>query len=326
MAKGGCYLFLGPEIGEKYDAVNEVRKKIKPPPEESSFYAGETSASEMVSALRNGSLFAENRLFLIKNAEALQKKEEVELLAAYMASPQENTTLILLSDSISLNKGLEKPVPREGKRIFWELFENRKSEWVDSFFRRDGYRISTGGVEAVLEMVENNTDALRRECSRLMLFLGKDRDVEQGDVEKWLSHTREESAFTLFSRIARGDLSKALETIHTLTAAREAPQSILAGLAWCFRKLRDYLALTETGPAGEFELKKMGLSSVKARGDYAEAARRYDSASADRCLSVSAEYDILLRSGGAGLEPILLDWYLCRIIALGSGGPRGDRR
>ncbi|MDR2109926.1 MAG: DNA polymerase III subunit delta [Spirochaetaceae bacterium] len=326
MAKGGCYLFLGPEIGEKHDAIDKFRKKFKSPPEETSFYAGETSATEMVSVLRNGSLFADTRLFLIKNAEVLQKKEEVELLAGYMAAPQEDTTLILLSDSISLNKGLEKSVPREGKRIFWELFENRKSEWVASFFRREGYRISKGGIEAVLEMVENNTDALRRECSRLMLFLGRDRTVEQADVEKWLSHTREESAFTLFSRIARGDLSRALETAHALTAAREASQSILAGLTWCFRKLRDYLALAETGHTDEFELKKIGLASVKTRGDYTEAARRYDSASVDRCLSVTAEYDILLRSGGAGLEPILLDWYLCRIMTPGSAGKGTDRR
>jgi DNA polymerase-3 subunit delta len=317
MAKGSCYLYLGPELGKKQDAVDELRKTLagryQTPPEETSFYAGETAVSDMVSVLMNGSLFAEARLFFIKNAEAIQKKEDLELLAAYMAVPQEDTTLVLLSDHIGLNKELEKTVPQDHKTIFWELFENQKSDWVASFFFRDGYRITEDGIAAVLEMVENNTDALRRECSRLMLFLGRGAPIGEEEVEKWLSHTREESAFTLFSRIASGDLVKAVEIMHTLISAKEPPQSILAGLNWCFRKLRDYLALTASGETGEFELKKIGLSSSKVRGDYIRAARRYNSGAADRCIALTAEYDILIRSTGAGLELLLLDWYLCKI-------------
>jgi DNA polymerase-3 subunit delta len=320
MAKGSCYLYLGPELGKKQDAINEIKKTLAgrygAPPEETSFYAGETAVSDMVSVLRNGSLFADARLLFIKNAEALQKKEEVELLSAYMAAPREDTTLILISDSIGLNKGLEKSVPPDRKTVFWELFENQKSDWVASFFRREGYRITEDGIGAVLEMVENNTDALRRECSRLMFFLGRDTLIGEEEAEKWLSHTREESAFTLFSRIASGDFTKAVEILHTLISAKERPQNILAGLLWCFRKLRDYLALAAAGETGEWELKKIGLGSSKIRGDYARAARRCDAAAADRCIALTAEYDSLIRSAGAGLEQLLLDWYLCKINAL----------
>jgi DNA polymerase-3 subunit delta len=166
MAKGRCYLFLGPEIGEKQDAIDEIRqtltvipktstlagqsttkqeKKAGIPPEETSFYAGETSATDMVSALLNGSLFADIRLFLIKNAEAL-KKDEIDLLTSYMGSPQEDTTLILVSEASGIDKRLENAVPGENKRIFWELFENRKKEWVETFFRRGGYQITGGAL------------------------------------------------------------------------------------------------------------------------------------------------------------------------------------
>lgn len=275
-----------------------------------SFYAGETPVSHIVSVLQNASLFAATRLILIKNADALKKKEEIDLLASYMAHPQDDTTLILISEATSLAKGLETPVSSGNKRIFWELFENRKIEWVSSFFKRAGYRISEDGIETILEMVENNTDALRRECSRLMLFLGKDRSVTGEEAEKWLSHTREESAFTLFSRIAEGDLSKSLATLHTLLMAKESPPAILAGLAWCFRKLRDYTGVVESGRANDFEFKKIGLASAKARKDYERASRRYN---ADTCLSLTAEYDMLVRSGGTGLETILMDLYVYKI-------------
>jgi DNA polymerase-3 subunit delta len=323
MAKGKCLLFLGPEIGEKQDAVNEIRQNMTKaagsPPEETSFYAGETAVPEMLSLLRNGSLFSDSRLIFIKNAEALKKKEEIELLAAYLRAPQNDTTLILTSESSGLAKGLEQAVAAGSKRIFWELFEDRKTAWVETFFRREGYTISGEGIETVLEMVENNTDALRRECSRLMLFLDKGRPVTGEDVEKWLSHTREESAFSLFSRIARGDLPKSVEILHTLLAAKEPSQSILAALAWCFRKLRDYLYLINSGEAGEFEFKKIGLGSAKVRRDYSEAARRFSQA--DTALSLIAEFEVLLRSAGSAPEPILWDLLLYRLI-LDPGRPR----
>jgi DNA polymerase-3 subunit delta len=318
MAKGSCLLFLGPEFGEKQDAINGIReglrKKYGTSPEETSFYAGETPVTDMVSILRNGSLFSDVRLIFIKNAELIKKKEDTELLAAYMESPLEDTTLILISDTAGLDKGLEKTVPREAKRIFWELFENRKTEWVVSFFRRQDYRIDEAGIEAILEMVENNTDSLRRECSRLMLFVGKDKVLGAKDVEKWLSHTREESAFTLFSRIAGGDLSRSIETLRTLLAAKETPQAILAGLTWCYRKLRDYISLVESGIHDEFEFKKIGLASSFARRDYAAAAKRYSASAAAAGLALIAEFDILIRSAGSAPEAVLMDLLVYKLI------------
>ncbi|MDR0878539.1 MAG: DNA polymerase III subunit delta [Treponema sp.] len=315
-----CWIFLGPELGKKQDAIDEIRRGLVggqegTSPEETSFYAGETSVSQMVAALRNGSLFAPSRLFLIKNAELIKKKDEVELLASYMVSPQADTALILISDETKLAKGLEDAVSKDKKTIFWELFENQKLEWVTSFFRREGYTVDPDGIETILEMVENNTDALRRECTRLMLFLGKDTHIGAADVEEWLSHTREESSFTLFSRIAAGDLSKSVESLHTLLAAKEMPPRIFGGLAGCFRKLRDYLILAKSGRVNDFEMKKIGIFSPKARADYALAAKRYTASGADSCLALTAEYEILLKSN----EPftsVLMDLYLYKIFGI----------
>jgi DNA polymerase-3 subunit delta len=319
---GCCFLFLGPELGERDDAVAEIRKslgggKAAAAIEETSFYAGETPASDISDVLRNGSLFADTRLFLIKNSELIKKKEETDLLASYIKSPQSGTVVILLSDETRIAKPLEDAVPSKNKRIFWELFENRKSAWVRDFFRREGCRISDEGVTTVLELVENNTEALKRECGRLMLFLGKNREIGGDEVEKWLSHTREESSFTLFSRIAAGDLSKSLESLHALLGAKESFQGIMGGLCWCFRRLRDYQGLLESGNGrpDDFEFKKIGLGSLKARADYIEAARRYGSDAAGRFLALAAEYDIRLRAGGTTLETLLLEMFLCKICA-----------
>jgi DNA polymerase-3 subunit delta len=315
---GGCFLFLGPELGEKQDAVAAVRAGLGEP-EEISFYAGETTGQDMVSVLRNASLFADSRLIFIKNAEALKKKEDLQALAAYLESPRDDTALIIMSDASAVAKALETPIPPKNKRVFWELFESRKTEWVRSFFSKAGYRIGPAGIEAVLALVENNTGALRQECSRVMLFLNKEQEISAEDVERCLSHTREESAFTLFSRIAQRDLAKSIEVLRSLLLAKESPPGILAGLGWCFRRLLDYLSLG--AGAGDGDLRRIGLGSLKARQDYEQAGRRYDAGAVEKCLSLTAEYDILTRSCGADLEAVLMDVYLYKIIQTGRKAP-----
>jgi DNA polymerase-3 subunit delta len=321
------FIFLGPETGKKQDAIDEIKKKLaaKGEFEETSFYAGESSVTEIANAVQNHSLFAAARLFIIKNAEQLKKKDEVSLIAECMRELEAETVLILCSDEFRLAAGLDDCVKKENRKVFYELFEEQKSEWVRSFFKREGRNIHPDGIDTILEMVENNTDALRRECARLLLFLPKDRPASAEDVEKWLSHSREESAFTLFSRIAAGDISRSIEILHTLLAAKESPPAILASLAWCFRKLRDYLALyggtygaggTYRAEPDNFELKKIGLSSPKARADYAAAARRYNSAAADYCLALTAEYDILTRASGTALEQVLMDVYVMKLLRI----------
>jgi DNA polymerase-3 subunit delta len=314
-----AYIFLGPELGKKQDETDSIKQKLQDA-EKTVFYAGETPVNTIADTIQNESLFSEKRLIIIKNAEAIKKKDDVELLVSCIKNHDENTFIILLSDEIRLATGLDDAVPKNNRKIFYELFEREKSEWLKQFFKREGFNIDKDCIAVILEMVENNTEALKRECSRLVYFLPRNKDEKESqvnaqDIEKWLSHNREESAFTLFSRIASGDLSKALESLSVMLAAKESSQSILAGLAWCFRKLGDYLSLLETGDANNsFELKKIGLSSPKARDDYSAAARRYNAESAEACLALTAEYDNLLRSPVGVMERVLMDRYIYKII------------
>jgi len=313
----GVYIFLGPEIGKKQDEIGQIRKKLSESGsfEETAFYAGETPITNIVNTIQNHSLFAQSRLFIIKNAEQIKDKKEVKLTASCMKELEPDTVLILVSDEFRLSAGLDDACIRENRRVFYEMFEREKSAWVRSFFQRAGCGIDPSGVDAILELVENNTDAMQRECSRLVFFLPKDRPAGAQDVEQWLSHNREESAFTLFARIASGDSSKAVESLHTLLAAKESPIGILAGLAWSFRKLRDYLALSENGEPDNFELKKIGLSAIT-KNNYAAASRRYSIRDVENCLAVTAEYDILARASGPALEGTLMDVYLLKIMNL----------
>ncbi|MCL2244104.1 MAG: DNA polymerase III subunit delta [Treponema sp.] len=329
-----AYIFLGPELGKKQDAVNNIKEKF-PGADEIVFYAGETNSGAIADAMQNRNLFADAQIVIVKNADLIKKKDEIDLLVSCINNTKnsDNAVLILLSDELKLAAALDNAVPKASRQVFYELFEREKNEWLREFFRREGFIIDRDCTSTILEMVENNTEALRRECSRLVQFLrrsenlpqenghqtgSKNRPVKTEDIEKWLSHNREESAFTLFSRIASGDLCKALESLSVMLAAKESAPGILAGLAWCFRKLGDYIALLEKGEPGYPELAKIGLSSPKVKSDYVEAARRYKTQSVEACLALTAEYDLLLRSPVAVMEKILMDKYILAVFKAGA--------
>jgi DNA polymerase-3 subunit delta len=319
MGKGICYLFAGPEIGEKADETARIRsvlrEKYGASLEETTFYALETQTSEMAGIMLNGSLFAEARLFIIKNAEAVKKKEDVKMLVSVLENLDGGTTVILLSDENGIDRTLEKVIG-SNKKIFWEMFESRKREWLQNFFRREGYTITGEAIDTILEMVENNTGALRSQCRNLFLFCDTMRPITEADVERLFSHTRSESAFTLFSAIADGNTEQSLEILHTLLDAKESAASIFAGLLWCWHKLRDYEVLLASGASTDIELKEIGLSSSKVRQDYINAARIYGIDEVNRCITLTAETDVQIRVNGTALERLALEWYVYKVAKL----------
>ncbi|MDR2602899.1 MAG: DNA polymerase III subunit delta [Spirochaetaceae bacterium] len=331
MAAGECHLFLGPEIGEKQDAVCETvslfLKKIyggappeKPNIEETSFYAGETEASQITAHLSTDSLFSDAKIVHVKNAAAF-KKQEVEILVSYIKAPCDGTLLFITSDEIKAEKELEKACAG-GKRVFYELKEHQKAQWLRNYWRREGFNLTEDALSVILEMVENNTEALKTESAKLILFFKSQKNIldglnaiDAGLVEKHFAHIRSESAFTLFSAIAEGDLSKSLEIARSLFAAQESPAAVFGGLSWSFTRYRDYCALAKKSfPLSYDQLKRAGIVNIKTQKDLEAAYRTYGPAPCGFFLSLTCEFDLLLRKDGAALKETLMDLYLCRIM------------
>jgi len=109
------FIFLGPEIGKKQTAINEIRKKFfgNNSCEETVFYADETAANQMVFEIQNQSLFSQARLFLIKNAELIKKKEETDAIISCIDDIDPETVLILISDELKLAAALDDLVPKQ---------------------------------------------------------------------------------------------------------------------------------------------------------------------------------------------------------------------
>ncbi len=322
------WLFTGPEFGERNDTIAALRGRAEQEAGKLdcySFYAGDTKIGDVISLLQNGSLFAEARFVVLRSAELIRKKEDVELIAGWAKeSANGPSVLILVSEDNSVDRKLETAVPKENRRIFWEMFDDKKNQWVRSFFAKAGYRVDADAVETILELVENNTEALRSECSHFFFCFDKDHVITSADAENILSHNREESAFSLFYRLADGSFEKVLEILQKLRLSKDfSGVQLTAGLTFCFRRLLVWHELHAAGRPSDFDLKTKGFSSRRAQEQYRRACSRWSAEDTNRILALLARTDMDIRSGGTALEECRLQLMLYCIIRKKGFPPAG---
>lgn len=314
MAKSApIYLYTGPEFGKRNDAVEALRSSHKKQfgvIDEHSFYLLETPFSQVMTILQSGTLFSDGVFIVCKNAELLKKKDEIQMIADWLENPEESAVLVLISDEVSVDSKLEKLVPQSNRQKFWEMFDNQKLPWVVDFFRKNGYRIQQNAAQMILDMVENNTQSLKNECSRFFVCFPKEHEITEEDVDSILTHNREETAFTLFNQIADSSeneqqrLEKGLSILQKIRLSKDnSSVMIIAGLSSCFRKLVLWHNEGESAIPGSLMQKQ-----------YRSAAKIWSVGQSTAILAILAATDMEIRSGGAQMEDVLLQKMLYEII------------
>ena len=324
------YLFTGPEIGNRNEQVETIKNSLtKKFGDLDSYllYASDSKIEDIIAKLQTESLFVPATCVVLREAELLKKKEEIELIASWLKTAKDTATLILVSDEISVDAKLTKLVPNEHKQIFWAIDESRLGDWVRNYFRKNGYAIAPDAVDSILELTESNTEALRTECNRFFLCFTKDHEVTESDVEQILAHNREESAFSLFDAMANPSdaasarLESALSILQKILLTKNnSPVMILAGLASCFRRLELWHSIHAGGAyLDDFALKTKGFTSKTARTQYARASRVWTFGQCAAILASIASTDSEIRSTGTTMQETQLSLLLYEIIMKNGG-------
>jgi DNA polymerase-3 subunit delta len=320
------FLLLGPEEGEKEAfikrLIDRIAKEIGEPPEIYRFYAFEHALAEVLSVLRNGSLFARHRIVLLRGVEEIRRKAEIEMLAEYCVRPAPDTTLVLVSEEVGrIDDRLKKLVPRDSQQIFWELFDNQKVGWIVGFFRQRGMEIDSEAAGFLLEMVENNTKSLRDICEKLALYLGGAVKLAEGqrpasriglqDIEELLYHSKEENVFTLFERMSLRDFAASLEVLDKILLARETDAvQLLGGLLLQYRKLMALKLLTDQRYSLSEAFVRIGIRGKRNQKLYADAARRYSLPELRSIVRLVAVFDRRVRELKSSLHACVLQLFV----------------
>ncbi|MBQ3836384.1 MAG: DNA polymerase III subunit delta [Treponema sp.] len=319
------YLFSGPEIGERSEAVAAVKKSLNDKfgsLESYTYYSVETDPQSALVQLYSESLFSAATCVVYNGAETIKKKEDIDKIAAWLNGAGEASVLILVSDEISCDSKLEKLVPKENRKQFWEMFEDRKIPWLKNYFSKNGFSIDDDACEEILDLVENNTQALKSECSRFFAVFEPGAKITVQNVDQLIEHNREESAFTLFDAMAQNAksvperLETALGILQKIRLSKDSSSvPLIAGLAYCFRRLEAWHNLRRAGKTDDFSLKTNGFASKKSRTQFEGASRCWTLGQTVAIKALLARVDMQIRSSGGGMEDTLLQTMIYSIVA-----------
>jgi DNA polymerase-3 subunit delta len=312
------HLLLGPENGEKKEFINRLEKHISKKigaPEKYRFYPYDTEMGDIVSIMKNGSLFSTHKMVTINNCEDIKNKSSIDQLVNYCKSPSEDVTLILVSDGNKIDNKIEKAIPPAQKKIFWEMFENWKLDWVISFFKKKGLSIDPDAVELLLEMIENNTDSMKNDCEKLAFYFKEGARISEEDIENFLYHSREENIFTLFEKVSIRDLESALDVLSSIVLSKETlPVQLLSGMLWQFKNLLTLQSyLDQNYPQNEAFLKS-NIRGKKSQKTYMEGVRNYKIKELQKIISLIEEYDNRLRTVRTEMQDSIIEMFLYNCI------------
>ena len=313
------YLLLGPEKGQKTEFItglkSQIASKNHEEPEEYKYYTFDTKLNDVISLLRNGSLFSKHKIVIIAGIDEVKKKDELATLLEYCAKPSDGATLVLTSDQIYTDSKLDKAVPAEAKKIFWELFDNQKTGWISGYFSREGMKIERDAADLLLEMVENDTQDIGRECFKLTMFFPQGTTISAADIEKYIYHSKEENVFTLFEEIVSLNFPLSLEILQKILLSKDSnPVQLISGLLWQLKRLLAMKELTEKNYSLQDAFTKLNIRSKRHQKIYAEGGKNFSLPELQRIISLSAEYDSLFRQVRSDITGHLLQMYLYAII------------
>jgi DNA polymerase III subunit delta len=277
LAKNGpepAYLFIGPEAYERARCRRALLDAVLPPDErENGFTRHDLDRIPLAAALDDAralSLFASRRLIWLAGAEAAVPRaargrasdsgdEDQENaqggLDAYLSEPTPDVVLVLDCARYEFD-GEDKPRIERVEAFFaavpakveFRPYAPEAARFLAQRLAKDaGIQLGLAELALLLEATSGDASRIATEIEKLRLFAGTARKITADDIATLVPDAQSATIFGLVAALGRGDRSRALEILDTLTRSGEYMPLALTFLATQFRTA---LAAREAGLRG----------------------------------------------------------------------------
>ncbi len=201
-----CYMIIGEDgylVDKVYKSIKDLIKKTMPVYELVTLYGDELKIAELSDYLDSYSLFSDNRLMVIRNAERLgeedksrkapeKQKRMLELIANYLQSPDSSQTLILIADSVDSRLVGWKKIKEICQTIECEpiKFAGEMKAWLEKTLRDNKKNMEDYAKELFLSKVELDFCNAENELEKLFIYCGDKKTITEKDVVTTLPTTR----------------------------------------------------------------------------------------------------------------------------------------
>ena len=259
----------------------------------------ETTWSRLVDNLGMGSLFAEKRAVVVRNAEGL--KGDGEEMGAYLADPTPGVTLVLLAAKPDKRTKVWKRVLEKAAVTPADPPKGRGLRaFVDERLRQRKLQVDEDGVVELVERVGQDLRRLMGEIDKLEAFAqsGGKAALSAEDVAAVMGRGMAPPLYKLADALAARKTVGALEVLAALLEEGEPALRILATLHRSLRQVRGAKALQARRAPRDEVARRLQIPPFKV-GDVLEAARRWSEPELVRAFQALGEADRRLKSSVA---------------------------
>ena len=222
------HLVLGEDEFLAERATKAIITQLSPAAERTTLRAGDVTEGELAMAT-SPSLFAEERIVLIKNTE-LAGKEPLEILLRACVDPAPGMTLIIEHSGGGRQKAYVKKFEKIAEVHRANPLRDRdRHSWLTQEFRRYGQRPTPDTVAALLESVGSDLRELASAVSQLVA--DTDGEVDVNAVRNYYTGVAEVAGFDIAEQAIAGRADRALASTRRALQLGTSPVAIAAALA-----------------------------------------------------------------------------------------------
>ena len=267
------------------------------------FDGAESKLHQVFSAAKAYPVMTDARLVICRNTEKFftarseeRKKEENEMVSAYLEDPNRSTILIFdTSKPGAKNTYPWKSLHAAATAVeFGPLKEGPASEWICDRAERYGKHLETRAAQILVTLLGSDLRMLSSELEKLISYVGSVDAITVKDVEATIGVSPTYNIFELTKAVGAGNKAKASEIVLKMVEADKGERfMIFMMLGRYFEQLTIAKELagkqSDQAIAKALDLYGGGAYFVK---DYISAAKRYTRAQLDSATKtlVSAEH------------------------------------
>lgn len=288
------------------DDVNQSDASITPLSGKTTDY--KTFSDEM----RTISMWGSGKLVVVTQADDFVSQYRSQL-EQYAQKPVKKSTCLLMVKSFPGNTKLAKQVEKTGLVIDCkEMTAKELNDWLMALAKNEyNKQLPANAAHMMQELAGQSLGILTQELEKLVSYVGDRTKITTDDVTTLVGGWRLETTWTMLNAVRDNNMSVAMSCLNQLLVAGEAPQKLMGGIHFVFRK---YAKATELSRVSRNLTEAMKDAAIFPRDQAPTEAylRRIGRKRAERILARLTRADYDLKGGNATdlrhqLELLLLE-------------------
>jgi DNA polymerase-3 subunit delta len=259
-------VLYGPERFLRHEALAVITQLVLGDDEEDQdvgttrFAGKDTELKTVCDELRTVSMWGNRRLVVVDDAEEFVSQNRSGL-ENYLEKPAKKSVLVLTVKTWPKTTRLAKAVAKIGLPLECsELKGSALTTWLAETCRNEfDNQLTRNAATLMVELAGSELGLLNQELAKLSAYVGEKERIDVEDVRKLVGGWRAETTWAMTDAVRDGNLDQALIHLDKLLVSGEAPQRILGGLGYVFRKYAQATEWARQTPSLQTALKQAGV-------------------------------------------------------------------